>query len=315
MLLKPAEDAAASRWLTERLTSFATGVLGVVPSGFEAYARVFHPASRVTLATSSPLRWVEVAALTGRTAHRAMQWPGLRGNLPPLRDYTALTADDVWVEGPDEGSLPPSVAAALWPLLEVHTQTRDRCFFAVWEGFGYLPRTVLEAPGFELPAREFRLFTGPLAAIEQTFCAGDIENTLSGGVMVAITTDSDTTDSEDPVDSESTRLLGEAASAMSRDIFVPADSDELFWEELGEALEQLRSLPPPYQSANLWWPEDRSWCVATEIDFNATYVAGTQVLVDALLACEELESWQVGRADRRRRLRRRHPQPYVRQSI
>lgn len=34
---------------------------------------------------------------------------------------------------------------------------------------------------------------------------------------------------------------------------------------------------------NLWWPEDRSWCVATEIDNIATYVAGTSQLADALL--------------------------------
>jgi len=33
--------------------------------------------------------------------------------------------------------------------------------------------------------------------------------------------------------------------------------------------------------------------VATEIDFNTTYIAGTQRLVDALLACKELEVYQV----------------------
>lgn len=43
------------------------------------------------------------------------------------------------------------------------------------------------------------------------------------------------------------------------------------------------------QSANLWWPEDRSWCVATEIDFNTTYAGGTESLVDDLLAASALE--------------------------
>jgi hypothetical protein len=32
--------------------------------------------------------------------------------------------------------------------------------------------------------------------------------------------------------------------------------------------------PPADQSANLWWPEDRSWCVATDIDLMTTYIRG-----------------------------------------
>ncbi len=40
--------------------------------------------------------------------------------------------------------------------------------------------------------------------------------------------------------------------------------------------------PPAWQSANLWWPEDRAWCVATEIDFAWTYVGGRQALIEDL---------------------------------
>lgn len=43
------------------------------------------------------------------------------------------------------------------------------------------------------------------------------------------------------------------------------------------------------QSPNLWWPEDRAWCVATEIDFAWTYVAGTTELVEELIAVRALE--------------------------
>jgi hypothetical protein len=59
----------------------------------------------------------------------------------------------------------------------------------------------------------------------------------------------------------------------------------------------LAEMPILYQSADLWCPEDRAWCVATEIDFNTTYLAGTQSLVDALLGCEELEVYQVEPTD------------------
>ena len=44
------------------------------------------------------------------------------------------------------------------------------------------------------------------------------------------------------------------------------------------------------QSANLWWPEDRAWCVSTEIDFAWTYVGGTEAAVAEVLAGSTLEA-------------------------
>lgn len=35
---------------------------------------------------------------------------------------------------------------------------------------------------------------------------------------------------------------------------------------------------------NIWWPEDRAWCVATEIDFPCTYVGCTRTAADDLQA-------------------------------
>lgn len=44
------------------------------------------------------------------------------------------------------------------------------------------------------------------------------------------------------------------------------------------------------QTANLWWPADRAWCVASEIDLLWTYVAGPAGLISALLADSRLEA-------------------------
>jgi|APThiThiocy_cv2_1041547.scaffolds.fasta_scaffold01660_2 hypothetical protein len=52
------------------------------------------------------------------------------------------------------------------------------------------------------------------------------------------------------------------------------------------------------QSPNLSWPEDHSWCVATEIDFDSTLVAGTADLIEAVLAHPALEAWPVTADDR-----------------
>lgn len=36
---------------------------------------------------------------------------------------------------------------------------------------------------------------------------------------------------------------------------------------------------PSDQRASLWWPEDRAWCVATDVDLNTTYVGGSRACV------------------------------------
>ncbi|MDX6646615.1 MAG: hypothetical protein QOK40_2342, partial [Miltoncostaeaceae bacterium] len=57
--------------------------------------------------------------------------------------------------------------------------------------------------------------------------------------------------------------------------------------------ERLPPLGRP-QVANLWWPDDRAWVVASEIDLDSTYMAGSRALIDAILAepaLEALETW------------------------
>ncbi len=44
------------------------------------------------------------------------------------------------------------------------------------------------------------------------------------------------------------------------------------------------------QSPSLWWPEDRAWCVATEIDFAWTYIAGSEAAAADVLASPALEA-------------------------
>ncbi len=46
----------------------------------------------------------------------------------------------------------------------------------------------------------------------------------------------------------------------------------------------------PFDRAYLRRPQDRSWCVATDVDFMSTYVAGSVECVAAVLTDEQLES-------------------------
>ena len=59
----------------------------------------------------------------------------------------------------------------------------------------------------------------------------------------------------------------------------------------GTVDDAVRNLAPePHeQSANLWWPADKSWCVVTDIDLRSTYVGGSAACVAELLATPGLE--------------------------
>jgi hypothetical protein len=47
---------------------------------------------------------------------------------------------------------------------------------------------------------------------------------------------------------------------------------------------------PSEQSATLWWPRDRAWCVATDADLVSTYVGGGRTCIADLLAAPGLET-------------------------
>jgi hypothetical protein len=54
---------------------------------------------------------------------------------------------------------------------------------------------------------------------------------------------------------------------------------------------------PFWQSPNLWWPEDRAWCVATEIDLMTTYIGASHRCVQAIVEHPGLEAAAVAPSD------------------
>jgi hypothetical protein len=43
------------------------------------------------------------------------------------------------------------------------------------------------------------------------------------------------------------------------------------------------------QLPDLWWPEDRAWCVGGDTDLKSTYVGGSEACIASLLAVPGLE--------------------------
>jgi hypothetical protein len=168
--LIPASDTSAADWIVTALRTFGDSVVSLVPSGYAAYARVFHPAYRFDphspqpWETRRPVRWEEIAAANGTHVHAGMQLCGLTGSYP----FQQRPQPYVFDHAPSEGSLPTDLAHPLAAMLARHTATPEQCWFAIWNGFGATRADVRSAPTFRVPAREYHLLTGPIDAIAES---------------------------------------------------------------------------------------------------------------------------------------------------
>jgi hypothetical protein len=213
--LKAAVDVRPADWVVAGLRGFAESVLSLVPAGFSVYVRVFHPGYRQAGTKGIPVPWAEIAAANGRNAHPGMQLGALTGSYESLFPQQPGLFD----HPPQVGALPPKLIPTLASALARHTTTPERCWFAVWNGFGATRRDVRRAPTFLAPHREYHLLRGPTES---------------------------------------------AAESVTE--------------------------PPFEQSPNLWWPDDRAWCIATEIDLNSTYIGCDDACSEAILALSEVEA-------------------------
>lgn len=66
-------------WIRDRLVGFGEGVFSLVPAGFPAYVRLFHPAYEDPGAPDGrQLRWAGVSERAGTTMHALRQFAPLR---------------------------------------------------------------------------------------------------------------------------------------------------------------------------------------------------------------------------------------------
>jgi hypothetical protein len=216
-----AKNAEPAAWITSRLHPFGQDVGWVIPEGFAAYARVFHPPYRLTSSgTTIPVRWRDIAAANNRTIAAEMQ----RLDLSAEPSRFSRSGEELWTQQPASGILPREIAERLAAILASHTRTPESCWFGVWLGRGDLRIGLERAPVFSVPERDLFLLHGTVA---------DVLTTIS-------------------------------------------DVDWI------------------YRSPNLWWPDDRAWCVATEIDFNWSYVGGSLNCIQQILSDSELEAVPTG---------------------
>jgi hypothetical protein len=239
---KPAwsDETGQASWIGTRLAPFdACVVTSVVPGGFEAYARVLHPAEEPLHGGERVVRWAEVAAWSGLPLRPGSQFHSIA--LPRQRPE----GDAPWSGGgPTHGSLYPPDAVILAAVLRDWTATPERCWFGVWDGFGWDNGVYLTASrGAAAPGASSGRWPDPIPA---------------------------------------------AVRAGSR-VELP-NREYLLYRGPVEAALATVGLGGDHQVANLWWPQDRAWCVATEIDLAWTYVGGPAGLIRQLLTETRIEA-------------------------
>jgi hypothetical protein len=88
------------------------------------------------------------------------------------------------------------------------------------------------------------------------------------------------------------RSAGERDRWRAARFSIPGRDLLLFRGSTNDAMESFYApyASPGFQSAYYWWPDDRAWCVATEIDLMSTYVGATEPCAEAILESAGIEA-------------------------
>lgn len=303
-------DVSAGDWLRERIDDPWRGTMhDVVPRGFPAYARIFHPAHRERpvgrawpadgdapawerfLADrpevdAERVTWAQTAAVFGTTMHSLAQWGRLIGRGEPYGDGAQLRDVGGWrYDEPQEGRLDPESLAAVAEILAAHTATPDDGFIALWDGWG----GVTGGMGY---GASRMLFAAAGAEEEGAHHADFLAHTAR--------------DVFNDVFRPPTWQPGILSDEISRGprLELPARGHVLFRggvRELADAgwprcapwrdhERERHGFPPTAESPSLVWPDDRAWTLVTEVDFDSTIVGGEPELVRALVADPRIEA-------------------------
>jgi hypothetical protein len=238
-MLRAAADASPADWLAHSAGGEYT-VHAMVPDAFPAYARVFHPAGLC----DRDVRWADVARDNGRTMHAAAEWGSIVGS------WQLRGQDGLWDREPDVGQTPERLAVRLAHILAAHTTAPERCWFAVWEGWG-VPLQTLWLQKETLTAERLRELEEARSAAEELDHAWDMQ--VHGAPRFELP-------------SRGMHLL------------------EARLEDIGLFYDGHANAP------SIWWPDDRAWCVGSDVDLMTTYLGASRAAVDAVVGDPELEA-------------------------
>lgn len=310
------DDVEVGSWIRDRLDPGFATMHGVVPHGFEAYARVFHPAwvrsipgrgvpTNAELRTMSEdeealvlaglrdedVTWADTAAAFGTVMHPLAQWHRIV-RTPQGEDWRRRVAPDGReFHAPIEGDLPPRLLAHVAEHLVAHTTTPHDGVAGVWEGWGGL------LGGYGSTARVFLTAVDDAASAHAAMLAESIHDPFNNPYQKAVWQDG---------------ILSREISEGAR-LELPQRNHVLFaapprafadpdwvafvpWRDPSRASGadgEEHGIAPMAQHPSLIWPADRAWVLVSEIDFDSTIVAGSEALIATLCADPRIEAFPI----------------------
>ena len=309
-------DTSPGDWLRDRLDADWTSgsaMHTVVPRGFPAYARIFHPASRsrpvgqpwpplphddharawATFGRSQPeidtedVTWAQTAETFGTRMHPLAQWNRIVGAHDTEQGWQQVHGPDGWqYDSPAEGRMDVAQLTALARLLAAATTTPHDGYAGVWGGFGGLVGYMGETPSRAAlafsadPAGDDEALQDRHRAMLEASTRDPFNNVFRKPTwQPGILSDEISRGQRLELPQRAYILFAAGASAFT-DASWP---DVAPWVGADESREWA-------QSPNVMWPADRSWVVVSEIDFDSTVVAGSPDLIAAVCADPGLEA-------------------------
>lgn len=176
--------------------------------------------------------------------------------------------------GDSQGCLGEETLKSLIEVLSAFTTTPEDCFFALWEGQGWMHRGSIYA----FSPTDGRYLHRKIRAVRNWHTWFNLRN--SGRNRQPVKQSLDHLDSHSLPDAimESPRL-----QMPNRNYLLMKGAIEE-----GNNLGYQFNDSPFFQSPNLMWPMDHSWIMASEIDFDMTLLGGSSELVDSILQATHL---------------------------
>ncbi|GAA3919662.1 hypothetical protein [Microbacterium invictum] len=307
-------DVSAGDWLREQIDDPWRGTMhDVVPRGFAAYARIFHPGSVQELPggermptfdewqamtweqheplmgriTDRPVTWAETAAAFGTEFHATAQWGRLVRTPADANDWQQVAAPDGrWFNAPAEGELGEELVGVVAEILAAHTSTPDDGCVALWEGDGALLGHMGDAP-----SRAFFQMGDPADAtlshhnqmlghsLKDPFNNPYRKATWQEGIL-----------SREISEGARLELPGRGHVLFRGGVRELAGPDWFLHVPWRDRIAEGHGFDPSAHSPSLLWPDDHAWVLVTEVDYDSTIVGGSGELIRALVADDRVEA-------------------------
>jgi hypothetical protein len=171
-----------------------------------------------------------------------------------------------------EGDMGEALVDALVPLLSAATTTPERCHYGLWGGWG-------------------ELHPGSASVVTFSSATPSLGAALRSRLEIR------------RLERNRQRAQAELSAFVDACAVQPwwGGRDMLLFDGPLDAVAAIGSPWPggwiQRRSPQWWWPADKRWFVATEIDYPWTYVAGPTALIEAIMESPTFEAVRVQRSD------------------